>query len=140
MAISRKDLGEHHFSLNLLRYALVSHTASRIIWLVYPHSLSYHPIIFTRSLPTTLVMAKSTTVALGSMIMSEETRGISETPRTPQYRSLSASSRKIEFISSTVVSRSVRQRSRFPTQISRTSCSRMTSIQGICSRTGKNSA
>src|SRR5690606_22381899 len=68
--------------------------ASRIIWWVKPHSLSYHAMTLTNVSSTTWVMSRSTMAACGSPTMSEDTSGSSETAMMPRYRSVSASSRK----------------------------------------------
>src|SRR5215213_9588372 len=56
--------------------------ASRIIWWVKPHSLSYQAITLTRVPSTTVVSSRSTTAARGSPTMSADTSGSSETPST----------------------------------------------------------
>ena len=58
--------------------------ASRIIWQVNPHSLSYQLMTLTRVPSTTRVIATSTTEARGSPMMSAETTGSSATPRIPR--------------------------------------------------------
>src|SRR6185437_16998047 len=55
--------------------------ASRIIWQVNPHSLSYQLMTLTRIPSTTLVIAASTNAARGSPMLSAETTGSSATPR-----------------------------------------------------------
>src|SRR5215217_3896302 len=56
--------------------------ASRIIWWVKPHSLSYQAMTLTSVPSTTLVSSRSMTAARGSPTMSAETSGSSETPST----------------------------------------------------------
>ena len=57
--------------------------ASRIIWWVKPHSLSYQAITMTSVVSTTRVRSRSMTAARGSPTMSAETSGSAETPRIP---------------------------------------------------------
>ena len=57
--------------------------ASRIIWWVKPHSLSYQAITLTSVPSTTRVRSRSMIAARGSPTMSAETSGSSETPRMP---------------------------------------------------------
>src|SRR5918993_4969789 len=80
-------------------------TATWIIWLVNPHSLSYQLITLTRLPPTTRVRSSWTMEARGSLTMSAETSGSSATARIPWYRSLVASCRSTSLTSSAVVSR-----------------------------------
>ena len=58
--------------------------ASRIIWQVNPHSLSYQLMTLTSVSSTTRVIAASTTEARGSPMMSADTTGLSATPRIPR--------------------------------------------------------